>query len=57
MIDEDDVARLGKMAGLTIDPAFLAGVTQNLRALVDKGALLTDPPLVAEIEPAEALRL
>lgn len=47
---------LAKMAGLEIDPAYLPGVTANLRTLLDQAALLVTPPLAPEIEPAAVYR-
>ncbi|MDB5687484.1 MAG: hypothetical protein JWR77_2073 [Rhizorhabdus sp.] len=52
MVDEDDVIGLARMAGLAIDPAYLAGVTGNLRNLLDQAALLFDPPIDPLVEPA-----
>jgi len=56
MIDEEDVERLAHVAGLRIDPAHLPGVMTNLRILYAQAALLTTPPLAAEVEPAPAYR-
>ena len=36
MLDEHDVETLARMAGLKIDPAYLPGVTNNLRTLLDQ---------------------
>jgi len=52
MIDEQDVIRLARMAGLEIDPAFLPGVTGNLGTLLAQAALLMDPPIDPLVEPA-----
>ena len=52
MIDQDDVVRLARMAGLAIDPAFLPGVTTNLNNLLDQAELLMTPPIDPLIEPA-----
>jgi hypothetical protein len=54
MIDEQDVETLARMAGLKIDPAYLPGVTNNLRTLIDQAALLMTPPIAPETEPATA---
>jgi hypothetical protein len=56
VIGEEDVLMLAKMAGLEIDPAYLPGVTANLRTLLDQTALLVTPPLAPEIEPAAVYR-
>jgi hypothetical protein len=56
MIDEEDVERLAQVAGLSIDPAHLPGVTNNLRILHAQAALLTTPELAPEVEPATAYR-
>jgi hypothetical protein len=56
VIDENEVELLAKMAGLKIDPAYLQGVTDNLRTLLGQGALLMSPPIAPEVEPATALR-
>jgi hypothetical protein len=55
MTDEEDVRRLAALAGLTIDPAYLAGVAKTLDALRAQGDMLATP-LAAEIEPAPVFR-
>jgi hypothetical protein len=55
-IDEADVARLARMAGFEIDPAFRAGVARNLGVLLGQADLLMTPPLDAIIEPAPVFR-
>jgi hypothetical protein len=55
-MSSDDIERLAKMAGLTIDPAFLPGVTRNLEILLGQAALLMAPPIPPEIEPAAIFR-
>lgn len=56
MIDEQNVTTLARMAGLEIDPAYLPGVTNNLRTLLDQAALLMTPPIAPETEPVAAYR-
>lgn len=55
-IEEQDVTTLARMAGLEIDPAFLPGVTHNLKTLLEQAALLMTPPIAAEIEPGAIFR-
>lgn len=56
MIEQEDVEKLAKVAGLRIDPAHLPGVLNNMRILVSQAELLMTPPTEAEIEPAPAYR-
>jgi len=56
MITIEDIDRLAALAGIRIDPAFVAGVAQAMETLLAQGRLLTDPPLAAEIEPAAVFR-
>jgi hypothetical protein len=56
LLDEGDVERLARMAGLTIDPAHLPGVIRNLGILLDQAALLMDPPIDPVVEPAPIFR-
>jgi hypothetical protein len=56
MIDDDDVMRLARMAGLTIDPAHLPGVVRNLDILMAQAALLMSPPIDPIVEPAPVFR-
>jgi hypothetical protein len=53
---EEDVAMLARINGLTIAPEYLPGVARNLAVLEEQIALLTAPPLDAEIEPAPVFR-
>jgi len=54
MIEQEDVERLARVAGLTIDPAHLPGVVTNMRILLAQAALLMTPPIAPEVEPAPA---
>ncbi len=56
MIDDEDVMRLARMAGLTIDPAHLPGVVRNLDILMAQAALLMSPPIDPLVEPAPVFR-
>lgn len=47
---------LAKVAGLTIDPAHLPGVTHNLEILLAQAALLFDTPIDPMVEPAPVYR-
>ncbi len=51
-----DVEHLARMAGLSIDAAYLDGVAHNLDVLLQRAASLMEPPLAAEIEPAPVFR-
>ena len=54
-LDAAFVGALAQVAGLSIDPDHLAGVSRNLGVLLDQAALFLDPldPLV---EPAPVYR-
>jgi len=52
----EDVARLAKMAGLTISPAYLPTVHRNLCILLDQAALITDRSIDPIVEPAPVYR-
>ena len=52
----EDVARLAGMAGLSIDPAYLASVHRNFCILLDQAALITDQPIDPIVEPATVFR-
>jgi len=54
--DSDDVQRLARMAGLSIDPAFLPGVVRNLNILLEQAALIVDQPIDPIVEPAPVYR-
>jgi hypothetical protein len=56
MIEEEDVERLAKVAGLSIDPAHLPGVLTNMRILLAQADYLMTPPIAAEVEPAAVYR-
>lgn len=56
MIEDDDVMRLARMAGLTIDPAHLPGVVRNLDILMAQAGLLMSPPIEPLVEPAPVFR-
>ena len=56
MIEDDDVMRLARMAGLTIDPAHLPGVVRNLDILMAQAGLLMSPPIDPLVEPAPVFR-
>jgi len=48
----EDVERLARMTGLSIDPAHLPGVQRNLDVLLDQAALVLQPPIDPIVEPA-----
>jgi Asp-tRNA(Asn)/Glu-tRNA(Gln) amidotransferase C subunit len=52
----EDVERLARLAGLSIDPAFLPGVTRNLATLLDQVELFTGDPIDPIVEPAAHYR-
>lgn len=52
----EEVDLLARMAGLSIDPAFLPGVARNLDILLDQAALLFDPAVDPLVEPAPVYR-
>lgn len=52
----DDVERLARMAGLSIDPAFLPEVVRNFGILLDQAALFVDQPIDPIVEPAPVYR-
>ena len=55
-VTEREVAVLAGMAGLSIDPAHLPGVTANLALLLDRAALIASSPLDPLVEPAAIFR-
>ncbi len=52
----EDVERLAKMAGLSIDPAYLPSVTRNFCILLDQAALIVDHAIDPLVEPAPVYR-
>jgi hypothetical protein len=52
----EDVERLARMAGLSIDPAYLPSVTRNFCILLDQAALIVDQRIDAIVEPAPVFR-
>ena len=52
----DDVERLARMAGLSIDPAFLPEVVRNFGILLDQAASFVDQPIDPIVEPASVYR-
>ena len=52
----EDVARLAKMAGLEIGPAYLPLVHRNLCILLDQAALITELVIDPIVEPAPVYR-
>ncbi|MET0241051.1 MAG: DUF4089 domain-containing protein [Sphingobium sp.] len=52
----DDVTVLARMAGLSIDPAYLPTVAANLETLLGQAALLFDQPIDPLVEPAPVYR-
>jgi hypothetical protein len=52
----EDVDMLARMAGLSIDPAYLPGVTRNLDILLGQTELLFELPIDPLVEPAPVYR-
>ena len=52
----EDVERLARMAGLSIDPAYRPSVTRNFCLLLDQAALFVDRPIDPIVEPATVFR-
>jgi hypothetical protein len=52
----EDVERLAKMAGLSIDPAYLPSVTRNFCILLEQAGLFADQPIDPIVEPAPVFR-
>ena len=40
------------LIGVTLDPAWRAGVVGNLRMILSQGGLLLDPPVPDTVDPA-----
>lgn len=52
ILTSDEVLAQAKLAGLTIDPAHLPGVTSNLEILRRQAELFMAPPVDPVVEPA-----